>query len=192
MHFFSRFHASRSPQLPRGFGLLEVILVFAIVIGAAAVIFTVFSSAGAAADADTETNDAQVIAANLKGMYGEHPKYDGLTRTVAIQTKAIPQKMITGTTTAMSLWGPIDVYQAAAYLPQQEFAIGFSNVPSSVCLKFVLGIAPYFPDGLSLSPGFGSPTVVPDPTLMTNGKVNIANVTSGCSSNQNSVYMFGH
>ena len=50
----------------RAFGLLEVILVFAIVIGAAAVMFTVFSSSNGSAQADRVVEETNMIAANIR------------------------------------------------------------------------------------------------------------------------------
>lgn len=50
----------------RAFGLLEVILVFAIVIGAAAVVFTVFSSSNGSAQADRVVEETNMIAANIR------------------------------------------------------------------------------------------------------------------------------
>ncbi|BFI94991.1 MAG: hypothetical protein RSP_05010 [Rhodanobacter sp.] len=50
----------------RGFGLLEVILVFAIVIGAAAVVFTVFGFAHASSEASNIVDETNLIAGNLR------------------------------------------------------------------------------------------------------------------------------
>ena len=50
----------------RAFGLLEVILVFAIVIGAAAVVFTEFGFAHASSEASNLVDETNVIAANLR------------------------------------------------------------------------------------------------------------------------------
>ncbi len=50
----------------RAFGLLEVILVFAIVIGAAAVVFTVFTGANGSANADRVVAQTDLIAANIR------------------------------------------------------------------------------------------------------------------------------
>lgn len=50
----------------RGFGLLEVILVFAIVIGAAAAVFTVFGYAKGSSDAQAITEETNLVAANLR------------------------------------------------------------------------------------------------------------------------------
>jgi len=56
----------------RGFGLLEVILVFAIVIGAAAVVFTVFQSAQRAASVDHDRQMVETIATNIMSVFPAH------------------------------------------------------------------------------------------------------------------------
>jgi hypothetical protein len=56
----------------RGFGLLEVILVFAIVIGAAAIVFTVFSSANDAAAVDHDHAMATTIRGNVYSIFPAH------------------------------------------------------------------------------------------------------------------------
>jgi len=53
----------------RGFGLLEVILVFAIVIGAAAVTFSIYASAKRSADVDHDRQMAQTVAANIMTIF---------------------------------------------------------------------------------------------------------------------------
>lgn len=61
----------------RGFGLLEIILVFAIVIGAAAVVFTVFSSAQHRADTEHDRELVRTLGANLSTLF--HPPWNSTT-----------------------------------------------------------------------------------------------------------------
>lgn len=58
----------------RGFGLLEVILVFAIVIGAAAIVFTVFQSAQHRADVEHDRTLVRTLGANLSTLF--HAPWD--------------------------------------------------------------------------------------------------------------------
>jgi hypothetical protein len=55
-----------------GFGLLEVILVFAIVIGAAAIVFTVFSSANDKAAVDHDHQMSATIRGNVFSIFPAH------------------------------------------------------------------------------------------------------------------------
>lgn len=58
----------------RGFGLLEVILVFAIVIGAAAIVFTVFQSAQHRSDVEHDRTLVRTLGANIGTVF--HPPWD--------------------------------------------------------------------------------------------------------------------
>lgn len=63
---FPRFSPPRLKSRSKAFGLLEVILVFAIVIAAAAVVFTVFGFANASSESATIVDETNLIAANLR------------------------------------------------------------------------------------------------------------------------------
>ena len=76
--------SSRQARRDHGFGLLEVILVFAIVIGAAAVVFSVFQSAKPTSDAANEVSNYATIVGNLKTTYGIHRVYTGITPELAL------------------------------------------------------------------------------------------------------------
>lgn len=80
----SRFHRSR------GFGLLEVILVFALVIGASALVFGVFDSASTKASANREADLLTLVKSNIASLMAGKHDYTGLTTAQAIQGKAIP------------------------------------------------------------------------------------------------------
>jgi type II secretory pathway pseudopilin PulG len=143
----------------RGFGLLEVILVFAIVIGAAAVVFTVFQSAKPSADAANEVDHATLIASNIKsvlGTYGTN-NYVGLNTTQAIASKAIPASMISADgTTINSTWGPITVDfdggngTGLCATSGHCFDVAFYKVPANACFKFVVGMKNFYPDGVKV------------------------------------------
>ena len=69
----------------RAFGLLEVILVFAIVIGAAAIVFTVFGFAHGASEASELADETNLVAANLRaspwGMAHDYSTIPGVYST---------------------------------------------------------------------------------------------------------------
>lgn len=162
---FASFRKSTS----RGFGLLEVILVFALVIGAAAVVFSVFQSAKPSADASNEGSNLSTIATNIKSTYGINHNYTGLDNTSAIAAKIIPSSMASGTSTVTSQWGAVTV---AAGTPTTEFTITYAGVPTETCAKFVTGVAGFFPDGITV----GGTTV-----LDTNGKLDPAALATNCN-----------
>ena len=160
----------------KGFGLLEVILVFAIVIGAAAVVFSVFQSAKPSADASNEASNLTTIAANLKSTFGMNNSYVGLTRPLAIQAKAIPTSMIKNGTAIATTWGAVGVAAASAIpgTPCAQagrcFDLRYTAVPTDTCAKLIQGVAGYFDD-----------VQINSVSLFTNGQVDSSKVVSNCA-----------
>lgn len=142
-----KFHSLKK-RAAKGFGLLEVILVFAIVIGAAAVVFTVFQSAKPSADASNEGSNISTIATNLKSTFGVNHDYSGVTNAAAVQAKAVPTSMISGTATApvvQSQWGTVTLTGAAATTTTpSQFTIDYTTVPTDTCAKLVSGVQGFF------------------------------------------------
>jgi type II secretory pathway pseudopilin PulG len=146
-----KFHSLKK-RASKGFGLLEVILVFAIVIGAAAVVFTVFQSAKPSADASNEGSNISTIATNLKSTYGVNHSYAGLTAANALLAKAIPTPMINASATngIQSQWGNVNVTEVTAANATvsgvDSFDINYASVPTDTCAKLVTGVAGFFDD----------------------------------------------
>lgn len=140
---------SLSPRarVSKGFGLLEVILVFAIVIGAAAVVFTVFQSARPSANAANEASNLSTIATNLKSTFGISHNYARLDTQQANFAGAIPKSMAVGTTAAESQWGPVTIGgKAATATKPSTFGVTYTSVPSDTCFKLVAGVEGFFDD----------------------------------------------
>lgn len=163
----------------RAFGLLEVILVFAIVIGAAAVTFTVFSFANGASGASNTADQLNLMAANMRSSpFGLAHNYTGLSTTSAVQAQIIPPGLIVNgvPTTA---YGPIQV--APWYQSSNQFDININGVPQegAECTKLLtaLGNAGY--DDVIV--GDSSPTFTQGKSIMPNGKLDMTQVTYWCS-----------
>lgn len=180
-------------QKRRGFGLLEVILVFAIVIGAAAVVFTVFQSAKPSADASAEVEHAQLIASNVKSAFGTTTTsaYSTLSTALAIKGKTIPTSMVAADgVSANSAWGAVTVdfdggngTYGLCTTSGHCFDIAFYGVPVDACLKFVTGLVASFPDGVKV----GNINVTPAPY-----KLDIPTATTQCAVNNATVLMIAH
>lgn len=129
------FRRSRS----RAFGLLEVILVFALILGAGAITFSVFASAKGSADADQLAQQMNLIAANLRTVYVNHD-YAGLNTDTAVKSGAVPPAMIQDgvPTTA---YGPITI--SAFFSNSRQVDINFNYVPSdgAECSKLLATLA---------------------------------------------------
>lgn len=135
------FHSLKG-RTSRGFGLLEVILVFAIVIGAAAVTFSVYQSAKPTADIANAVAKMTTITGNLKSTFGVNHSYRGISTQLAIQAQAIPADMVTDATHAHSQWGSLNVYMTS----NTQFALVYANVPSDACTKLVMAIQNLYRD----------------------------------------------
>lgn len=129
----------------RGFGLLEVILVFAIVIGAAAIVFTVFQSAQPSSDSNKATSDMTVLAANIRSTYLVGSDFTGLNNALVLKGGLVPKPMISADgSSIVGAWGPPVTVQPDP--TNRKFQIVYQGVPASACMKFVLGAGPYFED----------------------------------------------
>lgn len=134
----------KSLGVQRGFGLFEIMLVLALVIGAGAITFGVFSSAQKSGEAANEIVLLSTIAANVKSVYGVRHDYSTLSTSAAIRAKVIPKTMIQGTK-IYNQWG-----YAITLGPDPEdssrFRIAYGKVPPENCSKFISGLAPFFDD----------------------------------------------
>lgn len=125
-----------------GFGLLEMILVFILVIGAAAVVFTMFGSAKPSAEASNESQELSTLAANLQGTFGLGRDYSNLTNTSAINAKAIPENMVSGTSGVINGWGgPLTLTTGPN---RTQYTIAYDGIPAAACVKFVTAAAGFF------------------------------------------------
>lgn len=167
----------------RGFGLLEVILVFAIVIGAAAVVFSVFQSAKPSADVDVEVNHTTTIIGNLRSVFSPQHVYTGLNNTLAIQAKAVPNDMIdpaNPTTGIQSQWGAVTLAPSTcANLTNGRTMLTYAAVPVDACMKYASGIMPAIPNAFVFINNIG--------TSSNNGKVNMGALAQACNQDANSI-----
>lgn len=134
----------------RAFGLLEVILVFAVVIGAAAAVFSVYQSARASSDASALVDQASMLAANLRSSALRQPGgYIGLTTDRVITAGVVPPSMVSNGTVQSAVGGQVS-FLGNFLMPDDKmgFQMIYDQVPADVCVKFVQGAAH------GLSPGY--------------------------------------
>ena len=145
----------------KGFGLLEIILVIALVIAAGAVVFTVFESAQPSSEASHATEDLTVLAADIKGAYAVGHDYAAVDTAALIRNRLVPASMVNSAGTGLvGLWNgqPVTIVPETAS-PSPRFVIVYEGISAEACVKFIQGAAPYFEDvavGTSAS-GPGTP-----------------------------------
>lgn len=142
---------------PRGFGLLEIILVFVLVIAAGVITFSVFQSAQSSAQADDEAQRLTTVAANLRSTMGINHNYaalwngypgSGTVNPVASQFlssayKVQPPGVVGGAT---NVWGGkvyLNNYRDSFSIAMPDnslFVLVDQNIPVDVCPKLLMNL----------------------------------------------------
>jgi type II secretory pathway pseudopilin PulG len=137
----------------RGFGLLEIILVFAVLLGAGAVIFGLFESAQTRSEAHTQAENARTAMGNMASTLGAHHDYSALPTgyfgdapTSATAASFFPKSMVQANgSTIQSPWGTVTLNNyrdSFSYgLPtNSQYVMVFNNVPPDVCPYFLIDL----------------------------------------------------
>lgn len=167
----------------KGFGLLEVIVVFALVIGAAAVVFTVFSSSNASAEAANQTEAMNVVVANIRALH-PHADYSDLYDTAQANPKAyFPSSMIGADGVPHTPWSPILV--GPYFKNSHQFDVNQNFVPNdgAACAKYVSAMGMVGFDDILVA---GSGPDDKGGSVFTNGKLDMDKVNYWCSGDNTS------
>ncbi|MBN8924588.1 MAG: hypothetical protein BGP10_13315 [Rhodanobacter sp. 68-29] len=162
----------------KGFGLLEVILVFALVIAAAAGTFAVFQSANASSNAATVTEQVNTVIANLRtSPWGMAHDYTTMPLDALVTAHLAPPSMIQGGQ-AVTPYGPIVV--APWYNDPRQFDINFNHIPDlgGECSKVIAGFGAMGLDDIWVAGSGPSDT---GGSVYTNGKLDMTKVAHWCS-----------
>lgn len=162
----------------RGFGLLEVILVFALVIAAAAGTFAVFQSANASSNASTVTEQVNTVIANLRtSPWGMAHDYTTMPLDALVTARLAPPSMIQNGQ-AVTPYGPILV--APWYQNPRQFDINFNHIPDlgGECSKVVAAFGNMGLDDILVA---GSGPNDTGGSVYTNGKLDMSKVAHWCS-----------
>ncbi|KRE90863.1 hypothetical protein ASG87_01620 [Frateuria sp. Soil773] len=169
----------RMKRRSRAFGLLEVILVFAIVIGAAAVTFTVFSSASASSGAAKTADQLNLLAANLRASpFGLAHDYTGLSNDSALKGAIFPANLLVDGKPNTD-YGLIQT--APWYKSKAQFDININNIPQAgaECTKLLMALGNSGYDDVIV--GDSDPGFMGGDSILTGGKLDMSKVTFWCS-----------
>lgn len=141
-------------HLRAGFGLLETILVFAIVIGAGTIVFSVFRAASAGSNSSEAVDQVKLVISNLQSL---NVQYRATGQSVYPMVPmgnpegaALRQQVFQGMTPAgvdhngwpayQGVWGG----SLVSVLPNgtRQWQVQYSNVDADSCPRFVMGVAP--------------------------------------------------
>lgn len=135
----------------KGFSLIELLLVLGVLAILLVAAFVVYPQVRDRNQANAEVSNLTTIKANINNLYASRGgNYEDLSNVIAINARAYPPNMVSGTT-ANSAWGsPVNVAANAAATagmqPNRSFTITYNAVPEGVCLGMVSGAAGNFAD----------------------------------------------
>lgn len=154
-----------------GYGLLEIALVFILVIAASGVLFALYHDAAKPTyDISTEVAHLRLIRANLESVAYLHKPGNWSAVVAESKTPVLhiyppemqpPDSPYTSTGWGTSVWGNMVVIlpnpsavpgNPACRKPNTCYSITYINVPLDECQRFVRVAAPFFPDGIIVSP----------------------------------------
>lgn len=138
----------------KGFTLLELLLSFAIILGAAIVAFYVYPKVKANADANVENNNLITLQAGIKTLFRSKSNFSGVSPRVAIDAMIAPSKMIADNQLVNSWKGQVGINAVnlnnlGSGGGADAFSISYSNVPAEACIKLALGTGSSF-DAISI------------------------------------------
>ncbi len=121
----------------RGFSLLELAMVMGIGVLIAVGVMMFFTQANTSKNTQEALTQVAAIQQAARSLYGGQSNYDGLTNKVLIDTKALPSKMVNGTS------GLRNAFSAAVTVTSADsgggtdsgFSVAFAGVPQDACNK---------------------------------------------------------
>lgn len=122
----------------KGFTLLELLLVVAIVAIALAVLFFLFNKVQSKSTAQTEAQNLVTMAADVKGLFSPQGNFTGINDQVLVQNNVPPTGMVAGGNIVNGWGGAVTVAPAGAGDSQATFQ--YDGVPTGdSCSGFVQG-----------------------------------------------------
>ena len=134
----------------KGFTLIEILLVAGVVAVAGLVVYVAFNKAQASNRASTESSYLNLMSAGIKDLYASGTVFTGLSNTVILNAKKVPEQMIdtaNPTTGIFNTFGgvvtvvPVTLGGGAA---NNGYQITSPGVPQSECSKLVSGLGNNF------------------------------------------------
>lgn len=126
---------------PKGFGLVELVLVLGVLALLVVAVFAVFVSVQRKNAVTLETQRLTAVAAVVRQVYGTQRDYSTLTTDVANAARAFPVAMNGGVYTAgapvRNYWDGAVMVGPLASSPHQ-FVVRYAGVPSESCAALVI------------------------------------------------------
>lgn len=177
-------------KVARGFTLVEVLLVVGFIALASIGVYVVYNKVQTGNAANTESRNIDTVRAGIKNIYGGSTNYNGLTETIALNARIVPDTMRStasqGGTIQNSFGGTVTIASATfgSGVADNAFAITYNNVPLDVCAKLTTSA------GVGFNKVTVNGTTVKDTSTSTGNTINVATVASSCNLDAGNVLVF--
>jgi prepilin-type N-terminal cleavage/methylation domain-containing protein len=131
------FRKMAAKRRKRGFSLLELAMVMGIGVLIAVGVMMFFTQANTSKNTQEALTQVAAIQQAARSLYGGQPVYTGLVNKVLIDTKALPIKMVNGTTGLRNAFSGAVVVAAAdsGGGTASGFSVSFAGIPQDACVK---------------------------------------------------------
>lgn len=122
----------------RGLTLIEAAMVLAILALVVAGIMLFYQNANTSRQTTNALNDLAAVQQQVRSLYGGQPSFAGITPELIANSKALPARMVSGTTLRHSFNGQILIAPAnAGGGAGSGFQVTFQNIPQEACVKML-------------------------------------------------------
>lgn len=130
----------------QGFSMVELMLVFAIILGLAAMVFYVYPKVQESRIATEEQTNLTALQAGVKSVYQGKANYASLTTQILLDAQVVPNNMVTGTD-IVNRWREV-VAVAPATLAggtaNNGFSFTYTGVSQAACTKLAVSLGATF------------------------------------------------
>ena len=127
----------------RGFTMIELLIAVVVIAVAAAAVFATWNLISAGQTAQSEAQTLVGMVAEVRGLYSAQGNFTGVSPTVIIGARLVPESMSVDADNLESGWNQPVLVQAIG-AGDRELQVTYNAVPTDVCTRFVTRAASAF------------------------------------------------